>query len=747
MEKTSPHGRVALVGRRLEHNDHLGIAYLEAALAASALDCRVHVLNHMRDVTPVALATLEEQPDVVGLSLQDGSSSVLALALGELLRRKGYRGHITAGGPFATLARAWLLDRYAWLDSVVRFAGEAPLVALARALIAGSSITSVAGLSTRAGDGPPAEVLNPLPLQLSPVRHDNMRILGHKAAHLSATRGCAGRCSYCGPAALQAAELDEGLAAGHPRSELTAAGVGGTRRRSIADIAAEMDRLVRAGYRYLGFVDEHMLPYREADALAWLSELRSRLRAARTPPFATSCMVRAEQLTESIVRELRQLGLARCYVGVEFPSEEQGRLFRRGSEPEHALAMLRKLDACGVATISNLMVVHPYSTASTIEEGLRFLDRIEQGLFEATYMRVYHGTALHRRLEAEGRLFGNPLRWDYLLADPVAHRFAELSVRIRLQILGNHSLVQRLNELHTEIAVGCRLGMTTVTGDADNALDDLRARLNRFCSTALHEALAVARCPPDRRQTDDLLSRLAERAARFDAEIRQLELDFHRALGGTQRRFSPVVAVAASSLFFLFASASPGCAEHGTSSSKDAAAGADDAVVIKTDIAPPSSPSCTNEQSRAAADRVAAAVPCFSGYLTGNSATFYLPTLGLTDIRACDDATAARFSALEEAATAALQPTDCSLYTTTADTQNYAALSYAADTCNVGRWGNNFAIVLDDNGAVVDVRAMGIDGGSDAEALACILATLKGLTFPCLANTQLCPEMIVMDAP
>ena len=37
-------------------------------------------------------------------------------------------------GPFATLARDWLLQRYGWVDSVVRFAGEAPLVGLVRAI-------------------------------------------------------------------------------------------------------------------------------------------------------------------------------------------------------------------------------------------------------------------------------------------------------------------------------------------------------------------------------------------------------------------------------------------------------------------------------------------------------------------------------------------------------------------------------------------------------------------------------------
>jgi hypothetical protein len=600
---------VALIGRRLEHNDHLGIGYLEAALATSGVQCRIHVLNRIEDVMTIAQAICSQQPDVVGISLQDGGSAVLLLALGDLLRRRYYRGHITAGGPFATLARAWLLDRYVWLDSVVRFAGEAPLLELVCALSEGKSITSIAGVSTRAGDGPPADVLNRLSMQLLPVRHDGMRILGHKAAHMSAARGCAGRCAYCGPAALQEAEIEEGRRAGHSRQQLAAAGVGTIRRRSLADVAGELDELARAGYRYLHFVDEHLLPYREPDALAWLAELQLRLTAARTPRFATGCMLRAERLTRDIVRKFAELGLARCHVGVEFPSAAQGRLFQRTCRPGHAHSMLRELDACGVATMSNLLLVHPYSTVSSIEEGLRFLDHVDHGLIEVTHMRAYHGTALYRRLSAEGRLYGNPLRWDYLLADPVAQRFAEHSLRVRLEVFGDHSLIQRLHELHVELAVARRLGMMVETADTLRTLEDLRWRLSRFAVTALRKALVVARNSAGREQADDLVGKLVEEATCLGAEIAQLEAELHRGLGVTQRRFSPVVAAAASSLFFLFTSAGPGCTSQGTMK-RDAAA-QQDVLLVKLDVAAPEEvlPFCSTEIKQNAADRVAAAVP------------------------------------------------------------------------------------------------------------------------------------------
>ena len=772
MKKSS----VALVGRRLEHNDHLGIGYLEAALAGAAVRRSRHVLNHIDDVLPIARSICKQPPDVVGLSLQDGASAVLPLALGELLRRLGYRGHITVGGPFATLARTWLLGRYAWLDSVVRFAGEAPLLALVRALARGESMACVPGLSTRAGDGPPADVLNPLPTTLLPVRHEGMRMLGRKVAHVSATRGCAGRCSYCGPAALQDAEVAEGLRAGHSRRELLSSGVGGIRRRSVADVADELAGLARSGHGYAYFVDEHVLPYREADALNWLSDLQDRLKAAKVPKLALGCMLRAERVTQAVARHFAEIGLARCFLGIEFPSAEQGRLFRRQCNPEHALSILQQLDERGVASVSNLMLVHPNSTVASIEEGLRFLSRIEHGLFDVTRMKAYHGTHLYQRLLGEGRLYGNPLRWDYRLADPVAQRFTELLARVRMEALGDHSLAQRLHEIHTGLAVARRLDMRQPAAGVDAALADLRARLNAFTIESLRKTLDGARDLPDGKRSDDLMRGLAERASGFSTEIERLETEVHRLLGTPERRFSPMAAAAASSLIFLFASAS--CGSHPMRASR-AEAGVsadvrpDSQVSISTDAQPDSRTgsgadaqpdavlinptACADEIDRTVKERLAAAVPCFSGYVSTYGCSGFSSlclSFGLTpgsgfSISACDKATSDRFDQLGQAATAALAGLGtggCSAYngTNVGGDDNLKLANVLGQCGAIPYSGSGYAIVLDDNGAVVDVRSVA-DGGTNSQVLDCILAALGGLTFPCLANTQLCPEEVIVE--
>jgi len=147
----------------------------------------------------------------------------------------------------------------------------------------------------------------------------------------------------------------------------------------VADVADELAGLARSGHGYAYFVDEHVLPYREADALTWLSHLQSQLKAAKVPTLALGCMLRAERVTQAIARRFSEVGLARCFLGIEFPSASKA-MVPPTVRPEHALSILQELDRCGVASISNLMLVHPSSTVASIDEGLRFLARIEHGL-------------------------------------------------------------------------------------------------------------------------------------------------------------------------------------------------------------------------------------------------------------------------------------------------------------------------------------------------------------------------------
>ena len=62
------------------------------------------------------------------------------------------------------------------------------------------------------------------------------------------------------------------------------------------------------------------------------------------------------------------------------------------------------------------------------------------------------------------------------------------------------------------------------------------------------------------------------------------------------------------------------------------------------------------------------------------------------------------------------------------------------EACDIP-FGDRFRIVLDEAGAVVDV----ISESGSTEIEDCVRAALAGLTFPCLASFEVCPEYAIAE--
>ena len=756
---------VALVGRRLAHNENLGLAYLRAALEAAGAAVRTHYVNDVAELARAIAAILSDRPQVVGLSLSDGGSALLPLALGEALRRASFAGHITCGGQFATLARAWLLERYGWLDSVVRFAGEAPLVALASRVAGGEPVFGVPGVTTRAGDGPPALVLDRTPFELSPKRAELPEILGHPAAHMTATRGCRGRCRYCGPAALHTLEVAEGARAGIAKSTLRAHGVGGVRRRELDAICDEMAELWHdRAVRYFYFVDEHLLPYDEQEGLRFLSEFSRGLRARRVGPFGIGTMLRADRLTPRLVRSFAEAGLVRAFVGLELGPAEDARRFGRPVATQADLALLRTFAEAGVATVSNLMLVHPYSTPETVAAAVDLLEQIPAGVFETTRMMVYHGTRLFERIAQEGRLLGNPLRYGYRFEHPAMQGFAEIFSRLRGEAFWDYSIAYRTHDAYLALALARRLHPERVDRGVGARLEEVRQRVNRlYVETyrrALDLALAGGRCA----DATPLLATLRAPVGELTAELAGIEQLLLADAPARSPMFAPMRSVAAGIVSFVLSTGAAACggkavidgvsAHGGTGGTGAGGTGTGGTGTGGSSPCPEPKPVATPETVQAV---LAAGAACFSGSVTDPvnpppvAAFSVLAYTGLADafgVKPCSTpASIAAQQAQDAQAVAALHclAAPAQEFTThvtggaQSDAQRLADAIW--NSCSSQVQSTQFAVVLDANGVCIDVQA---DPG--AAALAdCVKQALTGLSFPCLASFEICPEYAIVE--
>jgi len=158
---------VVLLGREREGDENLALRYLAAALEKAGHRPHILPLCGPPDFSGAADLILRKDPVLVGLSISDGDMAIDALAFARYLRGRGYSGHLTCGGTLATLIRHELLERHQGIDSVIRHAGEVPIVELADILAAGKSLEGVPGMTTREGDGAPAPVADAMTCEVA----------------------------------------------------------------------------------------------------------------------------------------------------------------------------------------------------------------------------------------------------------------------------------------------------------------------------------------------------------------------------------------------------------------------------------------------------------------------------------------------------------------------------------------------------------------------------------------------------
>ena len=753
---------IYLVGRRIEDNENLGLGYLRAALEASGRRVEIVYVNRAAQALSAAAQIAASRSPLVGLSIPDGRSAFIPLALGEILRRRRYAGHITCGGQFATLARRWLLARYEWLDSVVRLAGEVPIVDLADTMERGDSLDGVRGLTTRAGDGLPSPVMDTTCTTITPCRGDLPEILGHRAAHLSSTRGCKGRCAYCGPASIQKLELAEAKRAGVRREAALDLGVGGVRRRRVDSVCDEMEHLWKdRGVRYFYFVDEHFLPYREDEALDFLDDFEAGLARRGVGPFGFGAMLRNDRLTGRIADRLANAGLVRLFAGLELATPEEARSYGRNAPTGRDLELIQVFGELGVATVSNLMLVHPDSTIDTIRAGIDLLGRLPSGVFEVTRMMVYHGTRLHERMERAGRLTGNPLRYGYEIEDPAAARFSRIFNRLRGEAFWDYSLAYRTHDVFLSLALARRLYPGKDTAAFGMRMEAIRARVNRLYLDTYREALSLSEAGRDWSDADDLAHAAKSDSAVYLEELEEIEADLMGFLSRPARRFAPIGNAAAAVFSFAMMGTAAAC-NHAGGLGDDAGAtdgDTDSDADTDADTDSDTDPECTYEeieaQKKALAEEINEEVPCFEGHVYGeelNAALFsYKGVLnGGGVLAACSVGDPDHAADVEEA----VDPQDypCFSDMTWMEVEggfgdDVAEMSEAIlGQCGEAQeYGDYFTIAVDADGYVADVFHEYGDDPHMNEVVECVLGALDGLKFPCLTGYEICPEYIIAE--
>lgn len=402
--------RVALIGADFEEN--LGVGILAACLEKAGHQPMVLPFNVAADTEPLVARLIAEGPDVIGLSIQFQHRAHEFLGLSRALRRAGYRGHVTSGAQFPTLAFREVLEAEHGVDSVVLHDGEETLVELCAAIARGASIAEVPGLALRGEDGRAfrtAERRMPDDLDAIPFARryrPHNRHMGVPFVPLVGGRGCWSKCSYCSIVAFYRDGREHG---------------GGRlmRMRSPSNVAAEMALLWHraGGPSIFCFHDDNFTLPSPARTLERVQAIRDALDDYGVGRIGIVGKARPDTITPELAKGLAELGVIRLYVGVENGSQQGGDHLRRGTQQNHVHGALRACREAGIFNCYNLLVFEPDATLDHVRENMEFIREHAEHPVNFCRAEPYHGTPLHLELSREQDLGGSYLGWNYRIAD------------------------------------------------------------------------------------------------------------------------------------------------------------------------------------------------------------------------------------------------------------------------------------------------------------------------------------------
>lgn len=511
--------KIALIGPELEEN--LALRYIHASLAQAGHDARIYDFHAAEQIDTLTAWLLDWQPDIVGMSMVFTARALEYVELAQRLKEGGYRGHITAGGHFASFHARQILQDAPAIDSILHGEGEAAMLDLAAHLdqpgaVAGIVCRNASGEILETACRPVLENLDELPWPSRADRFDTY--LGLPIANMLGSRGCFGNCSFCS------------IRAWHRK-------LGGPalRQRGAADIAAEMGHLYHhSGVRMFNFHDDNFFLHDHAANVRRFADLRREFDHQGIGKIAVQIKARPDSINAEIIDLLKDLGLFRVFLGVESNAVAGLKALGRGIRREQNHTALKLLREAGLHVTFNLLMFEPECSMRDLRENIDYIEASADVPLNFCRVEVYGGTPIYRRLHEQGRLSGNYWGYTYRLADETCQRAYEMFREVftpRNFILGGANLRAMSVDynLHVLRHFFPRRWSPALADRCHGAI----ARLNRNNVELLREICQAAEAGL---ASDALVADLSQRREAFD---RQITHDFSKLIGEMTRLAQP----------------------------------------------------------------------------------------------------------------------------------------------------------------------------------------------------------------
>jgi len=434
-----------------QNQGNLGLGYLAAVLRRAGYD--VQVVDIEQDPSEIVRIARESNPVLIGFSLIFQFFIDRYAELLYLLRSNDVDCHFTMGGHFPSLSYEQTLELVPELDSIVRFEGEATLLEMVDAIVAGNDWRSIHGLAYRDGDGRvivtrPRALLEDLDQLPYPDReYEPESVLGRSILPIIASRGCARTCSFCSIHTFYRAAPGRIVRTRKPR-----------------EVVREMELLHEEGGTKIFLFQDDDFPLFGQVWRRWANEFVDELHRtglSRKVIWKMNC--RADAVDRDLFIRMRDAGLYLVYMGLESGSEQGLETLHKQITVEQNLKAVEILKSIGLMFEYGFMLLDPSSTFESIRENINFLRTIlADGCLPVTFCRMlpYDGTPIKDELVRSGRLRGDVCNPDYDFLDPRIGEFYQALtelVSLRGWIHGLKAVTNQLTWAWHELATMERL--------------------------------------------------------------------------------------------------------------------------------------------------------------------------------------------------------------------------------------------------------------------------------------------------
>ena len=361
----------------------IGVYYLGGLLSENGFDVRI--LNLARLGPARSNAGLNEfkarvkqlAPEIIGFTVTHPSRHQ-ALACARTAKQINPDVIVVFGGPAPTFMAEFLMDICPDIDFIVKGEGELACLELVRAVKTGTlneKAGTIPGLVFRRGNAVessgPARLIEDLDQLPHPARHFTYQ-------HLSMSRGCPGKCTFCGSPEFW--------------------GKSGVRFHSAQWFAHEIHLLFQKGVTHFFISDDTFTMDRQQ-----VIEL-CRILISLHIPITWNAISRVDHVDGDVLSWMRRAGCIQISFGVESGDEKIRRTLGKPVSKQAIVNAFALTRAAGMMPRAYFIYGSPGETRETIQQSINLIREIKP-LSAVFYMLVtFPGTRLYRYARQTGKV-------------------------------------------------------------------------------------------------------------------------------------------------------------------------------------------------------------------------------------------------------------------------------------------------------------------------------------------------------